>query len=79
MRDWTRTEIRIGDPRHAHFRDRWMPQQYGLHFSGINIFAPGDDQVISAIQDTQIPLLIQTTHIPGSKPGFEPGGTRASS
>src|SRR6266403_247928 len=59
--------FRIGYSEDRHFAHGWMRVNDGFDFAGINVFSAGDDHVLQAIENVEVPVGVLVTNVARSE------------
>src|SRR3990170_2323004 len=58
----------VGNTDDRRLADAGVTVQNGLDFAGVNVLAAGDDHVLLAVDQEEIPILVEAPEVAGMKP-----------
>src|SRR6516165_8751223 len=65
----------MGNPEHRDLEDSRMAKYGVLNFSGVDVFAPGNDHVLGPVDDEQVALFVRPGHVAALVPTITGEGT----
>src|SRR5262249_19876098 len=62
------TPLLVRDPEHPGLLHGGVGEQYRLDLRRVDVLAARDDQVVAAVDDVQVPLMVQVAQVAGVQP-----------